>query len=93
MKASAIAMKQQVGIDYTKARPAVEKDTTIAGNLETLYCYGHYIQLVKLIDTLERTRSIGQLSGLQIKAPKEDVVGERADKCVLRMEFKGLTDL
>lgn len=93
LKASAMAMKQQVGIDYTLAKPPVEKDTTTIGNIQTLYCYGKYIQLVKLIDTLERVPGIGKLSALQIRSPKEDTRGERATQCVLKMEFKGLTEL
>lgn len=93
MKASSIAMKQQVGIDYTKSKPIVEKDTTITGISETIYCYGQYIQLVKLIDTLERTPAIGKISALQVRAPKEDVVGARAGQCVLRIEFRGITEL
>jgi hypothetical protein len=93
MKASAMAVKQQVGIDYTMNKPDVEKDTTTLGNTETLYCYGHYIPLIRLIDTLERSGRIGKISALQIKSPKEDVRGERGSQCVLKMEFKGLTDL
>ncbi|CAM4115722.1 hypothetical protein SAMN06265348_103278 [Pedobacter westerhofensis] len=93
MKASAMAMKNQSGIDYTVSKPLAERDTTTLGNTETIYCYGHYIQLVKLIDTLERSPGIGKISGLQIRSPKEDVRGERAGMCMLKMEFKGLTDL
>lgn len=93
MKASAIAMKQQVGIDYTKSKPVIEKDTATAGISETIYCYGNYIQLVKLIDTLERIPAIGKISALQVKAPKEDVIGPRAGQCVLRIEFRGITEL
>lgn len=89
MKASAIAMKQNVGIDYTMTRPEVEKDTTAIGVSETLYCYGNYQQLVKLIDTLEKMPSIGRISALQVKAPKEDATGERAKQCVLKVEFRG----
>jgi len=92
MKASAMAMKQQVGIDYTKAKPVAEKDTTAIGSVETLYCYGNFLQLIKLVDTLERTPAIGKISALQIKAPKEDAIGEHAGKCILKMDFRGLTE-
>lgn len=91
MKSSAMAMKQQVGIDYTRSKPVVEKDTTAVGAFETLYCYGHYIQLVKLIDTLERTSGIGKVSAIQIKAPKEETTGNRAGQAILRMELRGIT--
>lgn len=93
MKASAMAIKQQTGIDYNVTRPTAEMDTTTIGSTETIYCYGHYINLVKLIDTLERSQGIGKISALQIKSPKVDTRGERAGLCVLKMEFKGLTDL
>ena len=89
MKASAIAMKQGVGIDYSLTKPVTEPDTTALGLKETLYCYGNYLQLVKLVDTLERIPAIGKISALQIKAPKEDVVGERANQCILKLQFTG----
>jgi len=89
MKASAIAMKQGVGIDYTMTKPVAEPDTTSLGVKETLYCYGDYRQLVQLVDTLERIPAIGKISALQIKAPKEDVIGERANQCVLKLQFTG----
>lgn len=89
MKASAVAIKQNVGIDYTLTKPTAGKDTTAIGVTETLHCYGNYQQLVKLIDTLERIAAIGKISALQVKAPKEDVVGERASQCVLKIEFRG----
>jgi len=92
MKSSALAMKQQVGIDYTITKPLAEKDTTSLGINQTLYCYGNYVQLVKLLDTLERTNGIGRISGLQIKAPKDDANGERAAQCTMKLEFKGLTE-
>ena len=92
MKASSMAMKQQVGIDYTRSKPAAEKDSTAVGAFETLYCYGHYIQLVKLIDTLEHIPGIGKVSALQIKAPKEETTGNRAGQAVLKMELRGITD-
>ena len=93
MRASAIAMKGQVGIDYTMTRPEAEIDTTRIGSTETLYCYGRYLQLVKLVDTLERSKGIGKISALQIKSPKEEIRGERAGQCALKIEFKGLTNL
>lgn len=90
LKASAMAMKEHVGIDYTLAKPTAEKDTTSLGRTEMLFCYGNYIQLVKLVDTLERTPSIGKISALQIRAPKPDVIGDRAGQCILKIEFRGI---
>jgi len=89
MKASAIAAKQGVGIDYTMTKPLAEPDTTTLGKKETLYCYGNFLQLIKLVDTLEQIPAIGKISALQIKAPKEDVIGERANQCVLKVDFRG----
>lgn len=93
MKASALAMKQHVGIDYVMTKPALEKDTTTIGAMETINCYGNYTQLIKLVDTLERIPKIGRISALQIRAPKEEVIGERVHQCVLSLEFRGITDL
>ncbi|WP_216849035.1 hypothetical protein [Pedobacter sp. L105] len=90
LKASAMAMKRHVGIDYTLTRPSAEKDTTQLGKTEMLYCYGNYSQLVGLIDTLERAPAIGKISALQIKSPKPDVIGERAHQCILKIEFRGM---
>jgi len=90
LRASAIAMKYGMGIDYTMSRPVDEADTTTAGDKETLYCYGNFLQLVKLIDTLEKLPSIGQISALQIKAPKADAVAERGKQCLLKLTFRGL---
>jgi len=91
MKTSALALRENVGIDYTQALPVT--DTTAIGKTEIIYCYGDYVQLVKLIDTLERTPGIGIIAALQVKAPKKDMTGERANQCSLKLEFKGLTDL
>lgn len=95
MKASAIAVKQGVGIDYTmRAAWSVmaEKDTSAVGLSQVLYFYGDYTKLVRLVDTLERSRGIGKISALQIKAPKADVVGERAGRNVMKIEFRALTN-
>lgn len=92
MKASTLALKQQVDIDYTLTKPALEKDTLTVGVFETLYCYGHFIPMVKLIDTLEHSTGIGKISALQIKAPKEDTKGNRAGQSVLKLEFRGIAE-
>jgi len=90
MKASAIALKEKAGIEY--AITPVESDTASIGKTETIYCYGNYVQLIKLIDAIENTKGIGVIAGLQIKAPKKDVIGERASQCVLQLKFNGLAN-
>ncbi|TCC97716.1 hypothetical protein [Pedobacter hiemivivus] len=89
MQSSAIAAKQNVSVDFTLERPPVEVDSTSVGRSQSLYFYGGFIQLVKLVDTLERSTGIGKISALQVKAPKTDVVGDRGKKCVLRLDFRG----
>lgn len=89
MKASAVAMKQHIGIDYALTRPEAERNSTQLGLTETLTCYGDYRQLVRLIDTLEKMPQIGKISALQVKAPKEEATGERARQCILKIAFKG----
>lgn len=48
------------------------------------------MSLNKLVDTLERSKGIGQISALQLKAPNADVVGGREKMCVLRLDFRGM---
>lgn len=90
MQASAIAAKQNVGVDFTLDKLSVGADSTLVGKSQSLYYYGGYIQLVKLVDTLERTSGIGKISALQVKAPRVDVIGDKGKKCVLRLDFKGM---
>lgn len=92
MKTSDLAMKEHIGIDYTAMKPLAEKDSLLLGLNQIVNCYGNFTQLVKLVDTLERTNKIGRIMALQITAPKEDAVGEHSGKCVMRIEFKGITD-
>lgn len=87
MQASAIAAKLNVGVDFTLDKPSAEVDSTSVGKSQSLYFYGSYIQLVKLVDTLERTGKIGKISALQVKAPRSDMVGDKGKKCVLRLDF------
>jgi|GEM_PF-451954 len=93
MQSSAIAARQNVGVDFTLDKPTEDVDTATVGKsqkAQSLYFYGGFIQLIKLVDTLERTRGIGKISALQIKAPKADLVGERGKMCVLRLDFGGV---
>lgn len=92
MKASEMAMKEHVGIEYTVTKPVAEKDSTVLGLNQTLNYYGGFTQLVRLVDTLEKTNKIGRIMALQIIAPKEDVIGERSGKSLMKIEFKGITD-
>jgi hypothetical protein len=97
MKASAAAAKQGATIDYTVSRPQ-ERDTTMAGLAQTLHCYGSFQQLVKVIDTLERTPGIGKLSALQFKGPKaagsfssvSAGTGPRSAACMVRLDFRAI---
>jgi hypothetical protein len=89
MRASAISAKYQVGIDYTLTKVSADKDTTQIGLAENLVCYGDYLQLVRIVDTLEKIQGIGRVSALQIKAPKEDATGERAKQCMMKIAFRG----
>lgn len=90
MQASSIAASQQVAIDFTLDRPSAEVDSNSVEQGQSLYFQSGFIQLVKLMDTLERVKGIGKVSALQLKAPKRDVVGDIEKRCVLRIDFKGL---
>lgn len=90
MKVSEIAAKRNVSIDYTATKPPIEKDSVAVGMTQSLYFYGNYVQLVRLIDTLESISKIGKISSLQLKAPNPDILNERAGKNILRLDFKGL---
>lgn len=98
MKASAAAAKQGATIDYTVLKTQ-ERDTTLAGMAQSLHCYGSFTQLVKVIDTLERTPGIGKLSALQLKGPKDKgnfsgaaAGGTRNAQCVLRLDFRAIAN-
>ena len=90
MRGSEIAAKQNVGIEYTATKVSLESDSTMVGRVQSLKFYGDFLQLVKLIDTLERSSGIGKISALQIKAPKQDFVNERARKNILRRDLRGM---
>ncbi|TDQ11576.1 hypothetical protein [Pedobacter metabolipauper] len=90
MQSSAIAAKQNVAVDFTLNKPPAEVDTTSVGSNQSLFFYGNYVQLAKLIDTLERTPGIGKIAALQVKLKKSDLSAGEVGKCVLRLDFKGL---
>jgi hypothetical protein len=93
MQSSSIAARQNVPVDFTLDKPSVDSDSTSVGKLQrmqSLYFYGGFIQLVKLVDTLEHTMGIGKISGLQIKSPKSNLIGDKGKKCVLRLDFRGM---
>lgn len=89
-KGSSIAASENVSIDYTLTAPPLERDSTAVGLNQVLYFYAGYVSLVKLMDSLERTPGIGKISSIQIKAPLKDLLSERKDKCVLKVEFRGI---
>lgn len=89
-KASSIAVKQNVSIDYTLNTPVLERDSTAVGLDQSLYFYGGYTPLVKLIDSLEKIKGIGKIFSVEIKAPFKDLVNEKKDKAVLKIDFKGI---
>lgn len=90
MKGSTVAVKYQVGVDYTLARPTTEVDSTATGPEQSLYFYGGYKQLVQVMDTLERMQGIGRISAVQVKAPGPDLLNDKAGKNSLRLDFKGI---
>jgi len=90
IQSSAIAAKQNVGVDFVLNKVTAEADSTSAGRTQALYFYSNYVQLVKLVDTLESLNGIGKISALQVKAPKVDPTDEKSKKCVLRLDFKAL---
>ncbi|NQX41321.1 hypothetical protein SAMN05421820_107137 [Pedobacter steynii] len=91
MRGSEIAARQNVGIEYSATKISTETDSTTLGKAQSLKFYGNFVQLVKLIDTLERSSKIGKISALQFNAPKPDLLNEQAGKNVLRLDFKGLS--
>lgn len=94
MQSSSIAAKQNVTVDFTLDKPAIDRDSSSLKDsirMQSLYFYGGFIQLVKLMDTLERDRGIGKISALQIKVPKVDRVGDKEKTCVLRLDFRGMS--
>ena len=91
MASSAIADKQGVAVDFTLNR--VEEglvDSAAAGASQSLYFHGRYVQLVKLVDTLERMKGIGKIAGMKLNGPKADAVTEGKARCDLRLDFVGL---
>lgn len=90
MQSSAVATKQNVGVDFVLNKASNEADSTSAGKTQALYFYSNYVQLVKLVDTLESLPGIGKIAALQVKAPKADPTDDKSKKCVLRVDFRGL---
>lgn len=92
MQASSIAAKQNVSIDFTLDKPSADDSVSVVSQrVQALYFYGGFIQLVKLVDTLERVNGIGQISALQLKAPKKDMSNSGGKRCVLRFDFRVIT--
>lgn len=92
MRTSSIAAKYDVGIEYMAGKDIVERDSTVIGSLQTLHFYGGYVQLVKLIDTLEGVPGIGKISALQVKAPKKSYGSDEVGECVLRLDFRAVEE-
>lgn len=90
IQSSAIAARSNAGLDFTLSKPIDVADSTEVGESQSLLFYSSYINLVKLTDSLEGMRGIGKITALQIKAPKTDVMDDRAKKCTLKLDFKGL---
>lgn len=90
MQSSAIAAKHGVSVDFTLNRAGMETDSTQVGQSQTLYFHGRFVQLVKVIDTLESLKGIGKISGLKVKAPKADAEGDKQGKSELRVDFRGI---
>jgi len=90
MQSSAVATKQNVGVDFVLNKVSSETDSTSAGRTQSLYFYSNYVQLVKLVDTLEGLPGIGKIVALQVKAPMADPTDDKSKKCVLRVDFRGL---
>ncbi|TKC09095.1 hypothetical protein [Pedobacter frigoris] len=88
MQSSAIAAKNGVAVDFTLNKPGLEPDSTQVGQSQTLYFHGRFVQLVKVIDTLESLKGIGRISGLKIRAPKADAEGDKQSKSELRVDFR-----
>lgn len=90
MQASSIAARKNVPIEFTFNKPVLNADSTLVGNKQSLYFKGGFIELLKLVDTLERVNGIGQISALQLKTTKKDIAIDRIKKCVLRLDFRGM---
>lgn len=90
IQSSAIAARQNVGVDFVLNKVSADTDSTSTGMTQSLYFYSNYVQLVKLVDTLESINGIGKISALQVKAPKADPTDEKSKKCVLRLDFRGM---
>lgn len=90
MRGSEIAAKQNVGIEYTAEKPLAESDSTTIGKVQSLHFYGSFVQLVKLIDTLEKSSGIGKISAMRITAPKQEALNDDAKRNMLRLDFRGM---
>ena len=90
IQSSAIAARQNVGVDFVLNKVSADTDSTSTGMTQSLYFYSNYVQLVKLVDTLESINGIGKISALQVKVPIADPTDEKSKKCVLRLDFRGM---
>jgi len=90
LRGSAASMKMNVEIDYTQEKPSVEPDSSSVGITQSLYCYGNYSELVKVMDSLESMQGIGKIAAIQIKGPKAELTRNGVGKCMLRMDFRAL---
>jgi hypothetical protein len=90
LSVSSLAASQKVAVDFTATKPPIEVDSNSVGVKQTFLFYGDYLNLVKLLDTLEHTSKIGRISGLLIKVQKEDINLAAVDKCKLEVTLQGL---
>lgn len=89
MNVSAIAIKQNIDLEYFRSTPPQESDSA-KYKTETISFYSDYIKLVKLLDTMENLKKVGRISSVQINAPNSELTGARANQCILKVEWRGL---
>ena len=86
---SSLALSKKVDIDFAAKEPGDESDSTSLGVKQSFFFFGNYVQLVKLIDTLEHTPRIGQISDVQIKIQKSKMDHELLSSCRMQITLQG----
>ncbi|CAH0304185.1 hypothetical protein SRABI27_04858 [Pedobacter sp. Bi27] len=89
---SAMAIAKNVDINFSPNLGNVEKDTSELARgivVQKFIFKGKYFDMVKLLDTLEKSQGIGRISGAKLMKKKENGSEEKSDKLTLELQIVG----
>ncbi|MBB6239888.1 hypothetical protein HDC90_004550 [Pedobacter sp. AK013] len=90
---SAMAIAKNVEINFSPNITTAEKDTSEIARgivIQKFIFKGKYFDMVKLLDTLEKSQGIGRISGAKLMKKKANGNEEKTDKLTLELQLVGI---